>query len=123
MFTSASKTAHTNGLNSIKNMTEKNILYKILTFLTSTGLAVSGYFINQNLERMDNLDKAVYELRLNHERTASNRFSSNDWVVNKALLDADRMALDKRVIRLEESIPAIRESLTEIKASIKELKQ
>lgn len=110
-----------NGLNSIKNMTEKNILYKLLAFLTSAGLAVSGYFINQNFKRLDNLDAAVYELRINHERTTSNRFSSNDWVLNKALLDADRMALDKRVIRLEESIPAIRESLTEIKASIKEL--
>lgn len=103
-------------------MTEKNILYKILTFLTSAGLAISGWFINQNLQRLDNLDAAVYELRINQERTSSNRFSSNDWVVNKALMDADRLALDKRVIRVEENMTTIKESLTEIKESIRELK-
>ena len=101
-------------------MTEKNILYKLLTFLTSLGLAVSGWFLTKTYDRLDALDNAVMELRLIDEKNGNSKFSTSDWYIAKTLIDADRNAMDKRIIKLEEAIPVIKESLLEIKQTLKD---
>jgi hypothetical protein len=106
----------------IFKMTEKNILYKILTALTSTGLAVSGWFINQNFARLDHLDKQVADIYLTTTKAEVTQFTNKEWIIAKSILDSEKISTEKRIIRLEESLPVIRESLAEIKASIKELK-
>ena len=101
---------------------EKNYLQRILSILTSVGLAISGWFLTTAYNQLDQLNNRVQTIELKQAETSGNRFTSADWTNAKTIIDADRLALDKRLIVVEENNRQVREMLVEIKQDLKEIK-
>ena len=102
---------------------EAKYLHWILSILISVGLAVSGFMLKEAYTKIENIGKDVQELKVSQASTSANRFSSNDWMVQKTQLDEQKLQMEKRVISLEECSKNIMTLLTEIRQDIKELKQ
>ena len=83
--------------------------------LMSIALAISSWFLTQAWNRIGAIEKAVTELQISSATTNGNRFTSTNWVEAKTILDSERLAQDRRIIRLEESLPIIKESLLELR--------
>ncbi|MBF0207900.1 MAG: hypothetical protein HQK53_13535 [Oligoflexia bacterium] len=88
---------------------------KIFPIAMSISIAASSWFLNQAWTKISTLEAKVQAIEVSVAATSGNRFSSNDWVTAKSLLDTERTALDRRIMRLEESLPVIKDSLLEIK--------
>jgi len=88
---------------------------RIGTFTMSVAIMVSSWFLNQAWGRIGTIETSVHELQLTAASTSGNKFTSGDWVKSKTVLDTERLALDRRLIRVEETIPIIKESLEDIK--------
>ena len=95
-----------------------NWTIRIGSFIMSIAIMVSSWFLNQAWTRITNVENSVRALELNTATTSGNRFSSSDWVVAKSVIDAERLQMDRRIMRLEESIPVIKDSLIDIKKSL-----
>lgn len=95
---------------------------RIGSFVMSIAIMVSSWFLNQAWERINNIEKSIRDLELATATTNGTKFTANDWANAKSILDADRLAMDRRVIRLEESLPTIKETLIDIKNNIDKLK-
>jgi hypothetical protein len=95
---------------------------KIGGFIMSIAVAVSSYFLNSTMNKINELDKRVNSMELSNAAISGNRFTSNDWTTAKAIIDADRNAIDRRIVRLEENSVVIKDSLVEIKQILKETK-
>ena len=93
-------------------------IIKIGSFFMSIAIMVSSLFLNQAWNRISNVEDSVHELQIATATMQGNRFSSKDWTDAKTILDAERLAMDRRVIRLEESLPIIKDTLIEIKQKI-----
>ena len=91
---------------------------RIGSFAMSIAIMVSSWFLSQAWDRINNIEKSVHQLEIATALTNSNKFTTNDWATAKSVLDSDRLAMDRRIIRLEESLPSIKDSLLEIKNSI-----
>lgn len=100
----------------------RDLILKALSFFTSVGLAVSGYFLKDTYQKMDEMRKDITQLQIKTETTASNRFTSGDFVKAKENIDSQIIAADKRIIALEESQKTIKEYLVEIRSDLKEIK-
>jgi hypothetical protein len=100
----------------------RELLIKALSFLTSIGLAITGYFLADTYAKMDGMRKDITELQISSERVIASRFSSSDFVKAKEIIDSQIVATDKRVIALEESQKTIKEYLYEMRADIKDIK-
>jgi len=106
-------------------MTNKDtelIVMRILGAIISIALSISGYFLSDCYSRLGKVEGMVTELRLGAEKTSGNRFTSVDWLSNKAVLDSDRQAMERRVIVLEQNFIQCRDILLEIKSEIKSLR-
>ena len=99
-----------------------NWTLKIGSFIMSIAIMITSWFLNQAWNRIGAVEDKVHEIELTNVQITSSRFTSSDWTNAKTVLDSDRLALDRRIIRLEESLPAIKESLIEIKQAINEKK-
>lgn len=95
-------------------------IIRIGAFLMSVTIMVSSWFLNQAWTRIDNIDKSVHALEIATAGASGSKFTSTNWIDAKSLLDNERLAMDRRLIRLEESLPVIRESLVEIKDMAKD---
>lgn len=95
-----------------------NWILRIGSFAMSVAIMVSSWFLNQAWNRIGTIEQKVHELELVGATSSGNRFTSNDWQTNKALLDAERLSMDRRIIRLEESLPSIKDSLLEIRTKL-----
>jgi hypothetical protein len=98
-------------------------IIRIGSFVMSIAIMVSSWFLNQAWNRITEVEHAVKALEITSASTNGNRFTTNDWVTAKSILDTERLAMDRRIIRMEESIPAIKDSLIEIKAQLRELNE
>ena len=103
-----------------KGMKENPWINRGLSAVFAIGMAVSGYFLNGTMQKIQEIEKRVYTMELASATTNGNRFTSGDWTSAKTILDNERLQMDRRLIKLEESIPNIKDSLTEIKLMIKE---
>lgn len=97
---------------------KESLTFKILCALIGIGLTISSYFLNTTMTRLEANEKNIQTLEITSATTAGNRFTSNDWITQKNLLDAEKMAMDRRIMRVEESLPFIRDSLGRIETSI-----
>lgn len=103
----------------IKNETMSWIL-KIGGFMVSIAVAVSSYFLNSTMNKMNEMDERINAIELSNATISGTKFTSNDWATQKAFIESDRNALDKRILKLEENSAVIKESLIEIKSILKE---
>ena len=88
--------------------------FRIFSTVMSIGLMASSWFLNNTMNRLDKNDSRVQSLEL----TSANRFTSQDWIQAKTLLDNERLSMDRRIIRVEENLPFIKDSLINIQKSI-----
>lgn len=100
----------------------REIFLKILTGLTTIGLAVSSWFFNETFQRIQTMENDIGNLKLQAAEVSGSRFSSSDFVKAKEIIDSQIVATDKRVLVLEESQKTIKEYLFEIRADLKEIK-
>lgn len=100
----------------------REIFIKILTFLTTIGLAVSGWFFNETFQRMNTMEQDIGELQIYAVKDEASKFSSSDFIKAKEIIDAQIVSTDKRVLIMEESNKAIKEHLLEIKEVLREIK-
>lgn len=109
------------------NMEEKTVLYRVLTGFVSIvitiSLAVSGWFIKENINNISNCQKDIIELKLAAEKVSASRFTASDWIIEKRQLDENRLQQEKRIVVVEENMRQVKELLSEIKADVKELKE
>ena len=94
---------------------------KIGGFIMSIALMVSSWFLNQAWNRIQTIENKVQQLELQGAATSGNRFTSIDWQTNKAILDNERLALDRRMIKQEEMSLIIKDSLMELKTNVNQL--
>ena len=97
-------------------------LQKAFSILTSIGLAVSGWFLNQAYAKMQEGEGRGQKVELVQATNEGNRFTSNDFVTAKGTIDNQFLAQDRRITILEENLKSIREILLELKGDIKEIK-
>jgi hypothetical protein len=90
----------------------------IFPIAMSISIAASSWFLNQAWTKISTLENKVQAIEVSVATTSGNRFSSNDWVTAKTLIDAERNAMDRRVMRLEEALPVIKDSLIDIKDTL-----
>lgn len=95
---------------------------RIGSIIMSGAIMVSSWFLKETIFSLNECKKDIIELKLADERTSNNRFTSNDWVIEKRQLDEQRLVTEKRITVVEESNKMIKELLTEIKDDLKELK-
>ena len=100
----------------------RELLLKALSFLTSVGLAVAGYFLADTYQKMDKMRDDITSLQLHRERIEASQFSSVDFIKAKEIIDSQIVATDKRVLVLEESQKTIKEYLVEIRMDLKDIK-
>jgi hypothetical protein len=103
-----------------KHDTTVNWVLKIGGFIMSIAIMVSSWFLNQAMERITNIEKSIKELELSAAIVSGSKFTASDWSTAKTVLDADRNAIDRRIVRLEENSVVIKDSLAEIKQILKE---
>lgn len=101
-----------------KNETLSWIL-RIGSFIMSIAIMVSSWFLNQAWNRIGDNEKAIRVLELHNAQSDGNKFTAIDWTIQKTLIDSEKLALDRRIIRLEEALPVIKDTLIEIKQTIK----
>ena len=94
-----------------------------LMILVSIVLAICSWFLTQAWDRISENEQAIHKLEVSDAETSGNRFTSGDWANAKAVLDSDRLSMDRRIIRLEESLPTIKDTLIEIKQTIQRLEE
>ena len=90
-------------------------------FVMSIAVAVSSWFLKDLWTKYENIDNAVRRLEIQSATTSGNRFTSNDWMAAKGIIDTERTALDRRIVRLEESLPTIERALLKIEGTIDKL--
>ena len=103
----------------VKNETMSWIV-KIGGFMVSIAVMVSSYFLNSTMNKMNEMDNRISSLELAGATVSGNRFTSTDWATAKSVMDADRNAVERRLIKLEETSSTIKDSLLEIKSILKE---
>lgn len=91
------------------------LMSMVFPIAMSISIAASSWFLNQAWSKISILEDKVHAIEVSVASTSGNRFSSNDWVTAKSIIDSERAALDRRIMRLEESLPVIKDSLIEIK--------
>lgn len=105
---------------------EKQLLYKILAFVMSAviaiSIAVTGYFVNDNVNQINACTQEIQELKINAATVAGNRFTSSDFVRAKGIIDEQINSSFQRTLVLEEQYKSIKNIMTEIKNDVKELK-
>ena len=106
----------------VKSETMSWIL-KIGGFIMSIAIMISSWFLNQAMSRINNIENSVKVLELNNATIAGSKFTASDWATAKTVLDADRNAIDRRIVRLEENSVVIKDALMEIKQILKEDKK
>lgn len=99
-----------------------NWIMKIAGFVMSIAIMVSSWFLNQAMGRINEVEKSVKNLELSAATNAGSKFTSSDWINAKSIIDADRSAIDRRLVKLEENNITIKDSLAEIKQLLKERK-
>ena len=93
---------------------------KIGGFIMSITIMLSSWFLNQAMTRISNIEVAVKSLELNNASLSGSKFTTADWANAKTVLDNERNAIDRRIVRLEENSIAIKDALLEIKQILKE---
>lgn len=83
-------------------------------------MTLSAWFLNQTWTKISILENKVQAIELSTAAITANRFTSGDWVTQKNLLDAERMSMDRRIIKLEETTVYIKDSLVRIENIITE---
>jgi len=97
---------------------ESSWVVRIGGLVMSVVIMLSSWFLKEAWEKINTIENKVQALEVSNAATSSNRFTSTDWNNNKSLIDADRLALDRRVMRLEENSTSIKESLQRIENSL-----
>lgn len=99
-------------------MKENPWINRIISAVFAIGMAVSGYFLNETMGTIKEVENRVYSLEIKDATITGNRFTSSDWMTQKSLIDADKLATERRITKLEEAIPTIKESLIRIELAI-----
>jgi hypothetical protein len=102
------------------NTLEKNWAVRILIGVMSISIAMSSWFLSECWNKISILENKVQSIEIACATVSSNRFTSGDWLTQKTLMDVDKIAAEKRIIRLEESIPVIKDSMLRIEIALKE---
>jgi hypothetical protein len=103
----------------VRNETMSWVL-KIGGFIMSIAIMISSWFLNQAMQRINNVENSIKVLELSNATIAGSKFTATDWANAKSVLDADRNAIDRRIVRLEENSAVIKDALIEIKQILKE---
>jgi uncharacterized protein YdcH (DUF465 family) len=98
------------------------LILKIGGFMISLAVMVSSYFLNSTMNKMNEMDRRITAIEMNAATISGTKFTTTDWATQKAFIESDRNALDKRILKLEENSAVIKESLMEIKSILKEQK-
>ena len=105
-------------------ITKDNIIdwtIKIASFVMSIAIMVSSFFLTKAWEKITNLEKDVSQLKIDYSVASSTQLTYKQWIDAKSIIDSERVALDKRLIKIEETYPMINNSIMEIKQSINRL--
>ena len=106
-----------NTVNAIKEEKLK-VLTWIIRALMALSITMTSWFLSQAWEKINENAKDISELKLIQAESKGQLFTASDWATAKMLIDNEKLAMDRRIIRLEESIPVIKESLIDIKQTI-----
>lgn len=98
-------------------------IIRIGSFIMSLAIMISSWFLNQAWDRITQLEKEVKQIQINDALINGNGFTSKNWTDAKTILDAERLAMDRRIIRLEETIPVIKDSQLETKKTLDDIKK
>jgi hypothetical protein len=92
---------------------------RIVGLTMSVAIAISSFFLKEAWYKISDLEKKVNTIMIAAAEPSGNRFTSTNWIDAKSILDSERLAQDRRIMRLEESVPVIKESLLEIKQTLR----
>jgi hypothetical protein len=101
----------------LQNITNTWII-RVGSVVMSIALMFSTWFLSQAWDRINNMEKSIRSLEISMATAQSNRFTSMDWITNKTILDSDKLAIDRRVMRIEETNVAVKDSLIRIEAAM-----
>lgn len=101
----------------------RDLLLKALSFFTSIGLAVSGYFFTQTFQKMDEMRHDITALQIHASRMEVSAIAHPELGRVRDSLDTRITEGNQRIISLEENNKIIREFLVEIRADIKQIKE
>lgn len=101
----------------------RDLLLKTLSFFTSIGLAVSGYFFTQTFQKMDEMRHDITALQIHASRMEVSAIAHPELSRVRDNLDTRITEGNQRIISLEENNKIIREFLVEIRSDIKQIKE
>jgi hypothetical protein len=85
-------------------------------------MAVGAWFTKGISDNQKSLDQKITTVLLDHAEIRGNRFSSNDWVKAKEIMDTRMGEHDKRITRQEDLSIALKETSGRIESSLREIK-
>jgi len=101
----------------LQNITNTWII-RVGSVVMSIALMFSTWFLSQAWDRINNMEKSIRSLEISMATAQSNRFTNMDWITNKTILDSEKLAIDRRVMRIEEANVAVKDSLIRIETAI-----
>ena len=87
--------------------------------IMSVAMMVSSWFLNEAWSKITNAENKIQALELTSAADHATKFNMTDWNSAKTIMDNDRMALDRRLMRVEENSTVIKESLNRIESGLK----
>lgn len=106
------------------NTVEKSWTLKILIGIMSISIAMSSWFLSECWSKITTLEGKVQSIELTEAthiaKSDGTRFTSGDWMVQKNLLDSEKLLSEKRLVKVEESMTYNKEALIRIENTLKD---
>ena len=90
-------------------------IFRFAGILMSFAIMASSWFLNQAWGKINKVEDSLHSLELISAANTTNKFTQSDWTTNKTIIDNERLALDRRIMRLEETNTVTKDTLIEIK--------
>jgi len=95
------------------------MMFTVGGLIMSVAMMVSSWFLNEAWTKIATVENKVQALEITSAADHANKFTVVDWSIAKTTMDTDRLALDRRLIRVEENSTVIKDALIRIESGLK----
>lgn len=91
----------------------------VMVGMVGLTLSVGGWFSNQIWNGQKEIQQRLNLIDVNTATATASRFTSAEWIIGKAAIDAQLSLNERRIFKLESSIDQIGKDILEIKQNTK----
>ncbi|MDB4314427.1 hypothetical protein N9955_00080 [bacterium] len=100
----------------------RELLLRALSFLTTLGLVVAGWFLKDTYQSMESMKTDITLLQIQTANLEKTALSNSSFIESKELINAKIALNDKRVSIVENNFNNLLTILNEVKRDVKDIK-